>query len=117
MRLWRRSREQSFLDREFIVATTDHGLGTGKRVLDEGLVIGFVATETTDGHPVLPVFTSERRLVEWMPQGSPWIGLEGRTMLAMFLQGEWEAVVIDPTKADGMEVTREHAEQMIASDY
>jgi hypothetical protein len=113
MRLWKRGRRDDALDREFLVATAQSDLPRGTQVLEVALNVGIVGTQTNDGRPVLPVFTSERRLVEWIPEGSPWIGLTGRDLLALFLRGEREAMVIDPSRSDGREVLREEARQLL----
>jgi len=88
------------------VATEETGMPLGLTVVGEELEVGVVGTHTDMGYAVLPVFTTEARLVDWMPEGSPYVGLHGQDMLALFLKGPWEAVVVDPTERRSRTVSR-----------
>lgn len=116
MRLWRHGRVDNVLERELLVATTGPGLGLGRQVLSSELEIGVRWSETNDGIPFLPVFSSETRLLEWFPEGSHWLGLQGRDMLELFLGGEWEAMVVDPTLPNHREVFRDEARRLLEKD-
>ena len=64
------------------------------RVFEHGTTVALRCTER-DGRSFLPMFTSESSLVGCVPDGGPWISLRGHAALGMFLNGEWDAVVID----------------------
>lgn len=111
---FRRDVEGDLLDREFLVGTTDAEIAIGRFALSDEQEFGIVGTETTDGIAVLCVFTSETRLTEWFPEGSHVLGLKGRDMLALFLRGEWTAIVIDPSQPNRTELFRDDAERLLA---
>lgn len=113
MRFWRRTRDEDLLDQTLLVATTGAGLEPGEHVLEAELDVGVRSGFSADGRPELPAFTSEERLIEWVPEGSHWIGLGGRDLLHLFLSNsEWEVVVIDPPRRS-MEVTRSVAQRLL----
>ncbi len=116
MRLWKRAHSDDLLDRQFLLATTDNPLELGVQVLDQEMEFGVRGTQAADGTAVLPVFTSEKRLVEWLPEGSHWFGLSGRDMLLLFLSSdEWEAIVIDPTGSK-TEIFRAEAQRLLDAE-
>lgn len=77
-------------------------------MLEEDLEIGIVSTTDAQGRAALPVFTSEQALLEWLPDGSPWIALDGDVVLGMFVDGPWKTLVVDPG-APGFVLTRDEA--------
>lgn len=101
-----------FLDQIFLVATSGTSLEPGEHVLGGDVDIGVRGIQAGDGRLLLPVFTSEKCLVEWAPAGSPWIGLSGRDALHLLIAGEWETVIIDPAGLS-TEISRFEAQQLL----
>jgi hypothetical protein len=104
---------QRLLRQEFLIATTPTGLSVGAQALEQDLQFGILSTEIVDGHWTLIAFSSETRLVEWIPEGAPFIGLKGDDLLRLFLRGEWASLVIDPT-ADTIELSLDDVRALMA---
>ena len=106
MRFRRRPTSVDWLGATLILASAAD-LGEGEGVLEEALEIGIISVTDTEGRAVLPVFSSEQELLAWMPEGSPWIGVEGADVLRLFLSGEWDVAVVDHAGESPHELSRE----------
>jgi hypothetical protein len=114
MRLRRRPRPFDWLGSALILVSAAD-LGEGEGVLEDALEVGIVSTTNDDRQRVLPAFSSEQELVAWMPQGSPWIGLQGPEVLRIFLDGEWDLLVVDGAGSSPHGLTRDEAAALLRS--
>jgi hypothetical protein len=82
-----------------VKGATETGPGTeaGTRVYLYGILTG--------GTRMIPVFTSERRISEFISIDQPYIALSGRDLLQMV--GPDTGVVVNPSSACGMEILPE----------
>jgi type III secretion system (T3SS) SseB-like protein len=101
------------LDREFILATVEHGLvaPTGQ-TLEHDLPTSVRSLDDDDRH-VLPLFTSEFGLREIYPQGSAWVSVPFGDVLRLLVGGDWDVAVIDPGSTDPREVPRANAKALL----
>jgi hypothetical protein len=114
MRYRRRPRPFDWLGSTLILASAAD-LGEGEGVLEEALEVGIVSTTNDDRQRVLPTFSSEQELLAWIPQGSPWIGLRGPEVLRVFLDGEWDLVVVDGAGSTPHSLDRDEAAALLQS--
>jgi hypothetical protein len=106
MRFRKRRETYDWLEPTFLVATIEAAIDDGEQVLAEDLEVGVRASVDGEGRPFLPVFSGERELVAWIPEGSHFIGLHGRDLLHLFLNGEWDHVVVDPAGPNSRGLSR-----------
>jgi SseB protein N-terminal domain len=102
------------LDREFLLATVEHGLvpPTGQ-TLEHDLPTSVRSLDDDADRHVLPLFTSEYGLREIYPDGSAWVSAPFPDVLRLFVDGDWDVAVIDPGSTDPREVPRENAEALL----
>lgn len=84
-------------------------------VLEADLEVDVVGVTDHEGRPALPAFTSEAALLHWQPSGSPYIELQGRVVVEMLLQGEWDRIVVDTDSTDAYEITRSDAAELLGT--
>jgi hypothetical protein len=105
---------QGLLDREFLVLVPSlDGLQNG--ILESNLKIEVTGVTDDDGHRVLPAFTSELALLRWRPAGSPYIVIDGRTVLGLLLDpaNKWDRMVVDTHSDEAFQVTRDQARTLL----
>jgi hypothetical protein len=99
------------LDAEFLLATIEPRPG---QVLEDDLAPAVRSLDDEAEHHVLPLFTNDYALRGVYPQGSAWVRVPFPDILRLFVDGDWEALVVDPAQADGQELSRAEAEQLLA---
>lgn len=87
----------------------------GSVVLEADLEVDVMGVTDHEGRPALPAFTSEAALLRWQPSGSPYIELQGRVVVEMLLQGEWDRIVVDTESTDAYEITRSDAAELLGT--
>jgi hypothetical protein len=98
------------LHRTLLVLTAERPeLPDGSIVLEEDLELELVGVTDYEGRPALPAFTSEATLLEWQPEGSPYVALPVEVVMQLLLEGDWERIVVDTGSDDGYEITRDEA--------
>ena len=113
MRLWKRSRESALLETELLLATSDGALEPGVWVAEAGTSIDVRWFRDESGRAVLPAFTSEKALLRWLPEGSRYAGLRGRDVLALFHDGDWDVLALDPGDARVRLLSRTNAGRLL----
>lgn len=68
-----------------------------------------------DRLPVLPTFTSEGALLRWNPEGSRYVGLQGKALLEMLAGSDWDRIVVDPAGPDAFAITRSAARELLGA--
>ena len=99
-----------------LVPTPDTGEEPrGFEVLDESQEISFVFVHDQDGLPVLPAFTSEDSLLRWKPEGSPYIGLQGKVLVKLLADSDWDRIVVDTADPRPFAITRAAARELLGA--
>jgi SseB protein N-terminal domain/SseB protein C-terminal domain len=109
----RRPSSDAILERELLVPTADTGRPPGAGVLEADTEVPFVVVADDDGSLVLPAFTSEEALTRWMPQGSPYIALQGRALVEILARSEFDRIVVDGADGHALALTRSAAQELI----
>ena len=118
MRFLDRSRGSSptpdgILEKELLVPTLDIGQEPRVEVLEEDREIPFVLVLDEDGRPVLPAFTSEEALARWRPQRTAYVALQGKVLVEMLAESDWDRMVVDDADGDAFAITRSAAQRLI----
>jgi hypothetical protein len=69
--------------------------------------------EDDDGVRTMPVFTSEEALAPWIPEGSPYVALEGRVVLELFVASDCDHLHVHGADRDAYEISREGARSLL----
>jgi len=48
------------------------------------------------GAMILPAFTTQEHFLKWYPQGSPYVGLSGQSLMELFLRQKTDLLAINP---------------------
>ncbi len=99
------------LDDEFLLATVEPRPG---QVLEDDLAPAVRSLDDAADRHVLPLFTSEYALHQIYPQGSAWVKVHFPDALRLFVDGDWEAVLVDPGYELTQELSRAEAKQLLA---
>jgi hypothetical protein len=101
------------MDKEFLVATVEHGSALVLQSVEHELPTSVRSlTDDADRH-VLPLFTSEYGLREIYPLGSAWVSVPFPDILRLFVDGDWDVVVVDPGSTNPQDVSRADAEALL----
>jgi hypothetical protein len=113
-RLHRSRTAASILDRELLVLTPDSGdEDSGTYVLEEERDFPIILVTGDDGLAVLPAFTSEAALLRWRPEGSRFLGLQGRVVIEMLSRSDWDRIVVDTNSRNAFLITRTDAVELL----
>ena len=63
---------------------------------------------------MLPAFTSEAELLRWHPEGGQWVALEGRVVLELLVQNDWDRMVVDTASPNAFSITRAEAATLLS---
>jgi hypothetical protein len=102
---------RALLDATLVVATPHAPAVEGARIAQEGDTIELVMHHGEDG-PVLPVFTSVERLLEWQPQGGGYAALQGRALFELALATEAAWLAVNPGSATSGAISRYELESL-----
>ena len=69
--------------------------------------------EDDDGVRTMPVFTSEEALVRWIPEGSPYVALEGRVVIELFVASDCDRLRVNGADPDTYAISREGARRLL----
>jgi hypothetical protein len=97
--MFRKRRSNPFADELLVLVDAEPDLPAGTTTLEGDLELRLVGVDA-DGKRVLPVFTSEKELVRWQPQGGPFVGLAGSLVAQLALANGFDAVSVDPASSD-----------------
>jgi hypothetical protein len=115
-RLRRTGGVASILDSTLLVLTpVSENASVGSYVLEADREISVVSVTDDEGLAVLPAFTSEAALMRWKPEGSRYLGLQGRVVIELLANGDWNRMVVDTDSPDVFAVTREEAVELLRS--
>ncbi len=102
------------LERFLLVPTPDTGEEPrGFHVLEEDREMSFVLVHDEDGLPVLPAFTSKEALQRWNPEGSRYVGLQGRALVEILARSDWDRIVVDTTDRSAFAIPRSAALELL----
>jgi hypothetical protein len=106
---------EDFLEREFLIPIPEPppGLPQGPQILQEDLNIELRLVKDSEGRVVLPAFTSEQRLSNWLREGSPYIAVGGRLLLEVFLSNDWYRIIVDTGDRHVFAIERPQARHML----
>lgn len=94
----------------FLVATVEPRPG---QVLEDDLTSAMRSLTDDADRRVLPLFTSEYALTKIYPHGSAWVSVQLSDALRLFVDGDWDVVVVDPDQQDAEEFSRADAELLL----
>jgi SseB protein N-terminal domain/SseB protein C-terminal domain len=101
------------LDGELLVPTADTGREPGVETLDEDAEIPFIIVTDEYGLDVLPAFTSEQELDRWRPQGSPYVGLNGKDLVEILARSDLDRMIVDGAGRHPLALTRSAAQELV----
>jgi type III secretion system (T3SS) SseB-like protein len=97
------------LVRELLVPTPDLGHPAGAFVSAADGSLQLPTLPDDDGLLVLPAFTNEAALGRWIPDGTPFVALEGRALLEILVDGPWDRMVVDGADSSAFAITPHQA--------
>lgn len=75
--------------------------------------LSFIVVHDDEGLPVVPAFTSEEALARWKPEGSPYVTLDGKVLVEILAESDWNRMVIDGADTGALGITRADARRMV----
>jgi hypothetical protein len=68
--------------------------------------------ESSDG-VIVPAFTSETELVKWTGESSPYMALDGKSLLELLLSSDWAGILIDAGEKNEAFIERSDAADLL----
>jgi hypothetical protein len=96
----------------FLVPTAAHpqSLQTGNQILQQDTPVQLVTTQNAQGKPSFLVFTDEKSLLTWKPQGSAYVAMEASNFFPIALENNVASILVNPAGPIGGEITRQEIE-------